>query len=164
MDICRASSNNKITQIHIKEMKTIIIKDFFCEFQQNQGNKKYMFENLEKFSTLLSMTKEITELKAYNSDTYKYSRICNSINKIIRSRRKVKELFILLSEELKCEELKQFGYGFDKALLEWEYVNLLFTRYTMNFDLKYLRKASKSIEKIKNLEIDLYNQLERVEI
>lgn len=164
MEICRISANNKLTKIHIKELDRVDIKEFFNEFKQNQINKKEIFNNLEKFSNLLFEIKEIRELKNYNSDTYRYSRMCNSINKLIRSRKKVKELFMVLGEKLENETLKEISHNFEKNLLEWDYVNLLFTRYTMNFEVKYLRRAARCVEKIKKIEIDLYNQLEGAEL
>lgn len=163
-DTCRKSVNNKLTKIAINEDFQADIKKFFYEFKENQKNNYYMFNNLAKFSELLNTIEKISELEGYNEDLYMYSRMYNSINKIIRSRKKVKALFKTLGNLLENEKLNNISNQFDRDILNWEYINFLFTKYTKSFDSKYLKKASKYIDEIKMIEIDLYNQLERVEI
>ena len=164
LNICKKSANNKLTKINIKNEFQEDINEFFFEFKENQKANYCMFENLEKFSNLLEKIENISELESYNENLYMYSHLYNSINKIVRSRKKVKALFETLGKLLNNENLNKISYQFDKDISNWEYINFLFTRYTINFDSKYLKKASKYINEIKKLEIDLYNQLESVKI
>lgn len=162
IDICKKSCNNKITKIQIKEKIDVNIIQVFEDFKQRRNTS--MFENLEKFSSFLININEIEELKKYKKELYKYSPMFNSINKITRSRKKTQKLIQMLGNELKNGKLTILSKEFDKSISYWEYINLQFARYAIDFNKKTLDKISRYINEIIKIEKDLYNKLKEIDI
>lgn len=161
---CKKASTNKITKIHIIKNENLDIKQFFSEFKRNQENHLNMFYDLKNFSDYLRKIKLIKEIDNYKRDLYKYSPIYNSLNKIVRSRKKIKHLINTLGILLKSDTLIMLSKDFEKTISYWEYINFRFTKYAQNFDRKNLTISSKYIEEIIKEEKILYNRLRKVEV
>lgn len=163
IETCKNSATNKITKVKVKEEFNIDINSYFKEYIGQLESSK-MFENLKRFSEYLRQTKEIEELTQINDETYQYSHMNNSITKLTRSRMKTKELIKCLGEILKNEELQNLSKEFDKSIMYWEYINQLFLKYTIDSKLEELSKIANYIDKIIDIEKNIYIKLKGVDL
>ncbi len=161
---CKQMANNKLTIMKIIDIKDIDLKQYFKEFKKNQINKKDIFKNIEKFAKDVTEENFIKELEEAQGSLYKYSHMYNSITKIIRSRKKIKRLLKEIGIKLNNEKIVNLSNDFDQTIMNWEYVNSLFVKYTLTFRIEDLQKSEKYLLKIKQIEEELLNKLERIEV
>ena len=161
---CEKSTTNKLTKIIIENSIDVDLKEFFKDFKNNQKNKQYIFKNIEKFSIELQKEKIIEQMNKYKGDIYMYSPMNNSLNKITRSRKKIKKLLEDLGKNLSNNKILELSKEFDKSIIYWEYVNLLFEKYSLTLNKSNLEKCSKYLIEIVEIEKYLYKKLEGIDV
>lgn len=103
-------------------------------------------------------------MNKYKGDIYMYSPMNNSLNKITRSRKKIKKLLEDLGKNLSNNKILELSKEFDKSIIYWEYVNLLFEKYSLTLNKSNLEKCSKYLIEIVEIEKYLYKKLEGIDV
>ena len=161
---CKQCATNKLTKIIIQEKNEIDVKEYFNNFKNNQYTKKHIFKNIEKFAEEIQKEDIYQELSLYTGDLYKYSPMYNSLNKITRSRKKVKQLLKDIGESLNNMHISNLSNEFDKTISRWEYINSIFIKYAITLNKQNLQKATKYLLEIIEIEKNLKTILEGIDI
>lgn len=162
--ICENSSNGLLTTIEfIDDFSNLNDEEMFYIFQEYLKTQENMFEDIRNFAKEVNNNKEIElEFEPYG-DMFEFSPLYNSLNKILRLRKKTKKLLTYFYNKSLNNDIKETINLFNEIVKKWDIVNSLFTKSAINIKYFSRETISKIIDEVASIEEEAYKKVISIE-